>query len=276
MRFCSLSSCSQFGNAYLVEAADGTRVLVDVGVRIRRLEQYLAEVGVEPASISAIFMTHDHADHVAALTLRTPFPNKHRIPVFATGGFWRAFARRGVPLNPLLQRTLRGPDPVQVGPLTVRPFAKPHDAPDPVSYVIGEGEERLAVVTDLGHVPREAHGLLSGCDYYIFESNHDREMELGSGRSWDLIQRVVGDWGHLSNLQAAEALAALAGARTREVVLAHLSLDCNTPDLARATVHGCLQSAGFRASVTVAPPDRPSPWFAGTTSNTPKFGVSGI
>lgn len=260
MRFCSLSSCSQFGNAYLVEGADGTRVLVDCGVRIRRLERYLSELGVAPESISALLMTHDHADHVAALAVRTPFAVKYRIPVWATAGFWRAWDPRGARVPQELRRVVGGA-PLQIGGLRVQPFAKPHDAADPVSYLIHDGPERLTVLTDLGHLPDGLRPLLAGCEHYILESNYDYQMELRSGRAPLLVGRVLGDYGHLSNDQAAAALAALAGEQTRTVLLAHLSLDCNTPELARRTVAAALAQQGRQVRVEVAPPDRPSPWF---------------
>lgn len=261
MRFCSLSSCSQFGNAYLVEGSDGTRLLVDAGVRIRKLEQYLAELEVPPASISAILMTHDHSDHVAALAVKNPFAVKHHIPVWATAGFWQAWDRGMERVPAALRRTVTGA-PLQIGGLRVQPFAKPHDAPEPVSYLIQDGDTRLTVLTDLGHLPTGLHPLLAGCDHYILESNYDHQMEISSGRGYDLIHRVIGRYGHLSNDQAAEALAALAAPHTQTVLLAHLSLDCNTPELAYRTVADALSRASLQPHLAVAPPDRPSPWFS--------------
>lgn len=286
MRFSSLASSSKAGSAYLIEGGDGTRVLVDCGLGIRRLEARLWESGANPASVSGVFLTHGHSDHVAAVRLRRPFTRKFHVPLYASrsllasladgvavgpAGDTGAGAPEGGPFASGLGEAhpLRAATPVQVGGLEVTPFLKPHDADDPFGFVLTDGESRLAVVTDLGCVSREIVRLLRGSTFLVFESNHDVDMELNSGRPAHLIRRVLGDRGHLSNEQAGEALAEIAGPETRMVVLAHLSDECNTPELALSTVSRYLDEAGYGGGLAVAPMFQRSCQFS--ESHTPRL-----
>lgn len=254
MRFCSLASSSKAGSAYFIEGGDGTRVLVDCGLGIRKLEAELRAVGVDPATLAGVMVTHDHWDHVAALRLRHPFTAKHRVPLWATEPLVRSLLPTEDGRRDLGSvRRIAAGKVFQVGGLEVTAFAKPHDAPDPLGFILDDGECRAAVVTDLGVVTRAIAGLLRDSTYLIFESNHDVEMELNSGRPVHLIRRVLGDHGHLSNDQAAEALAEIAGPRTRMILLAHLSDECNTPELALGAVGRALDDAGYSGGLAVAP-----------------------
>lgn len=266
LSFWSLSSSSTFGNAYLIENSSGTRILIDCGVPLRRLEAALLDLGVAPETLSAVFITHDHTDHVRALTPKKPFAARHGIPVYATGAFWESWRFDWHDSLGELAETIEPGRPVCVenagnsatGPLRVIAVEKPHDAPCPVGYIIEGGKERLAVLTDLGHMPENIIRAAHGVDHLIIESNHDRDMELRSNRHWYLKQRVLGPRGHLSNDQAADALKAIVTASTKTVLLAHLSLECNLPDLAQNTAASALSRTGFGGRLLVAPPDRPS------------------
>ncbi len=260
-RFCSLSSSSVHGNSYFVETPGGARLLVDCGVSIRRLERYLDEMGVPPSSITAIFVTHSHRDHIAALDLKTPFAEKYGVPVYAPAGFWRSWAPRG-DLDESLRCTIEPGSPVDVGACVVTAFRKPHDCVDPVGYTVRCGDHSISIVTDLGCVPESVADAVRSSQYLVFESNHDREMELNSSRSRWLILRVLSDIGHLSNEQSARALSGIVSSETRLVLLSHLSLECNTPELALCAATRLLSSRSA-ARIEVAPPDRPSAMFGG-------------
>ncbi|MGE5559624.1 MAG: MBL fold metallo-hydrolase [Chloroflexota bacterium] len=262
LTFCSLSSSSVFGNSFLVRGADGTTIMIDCGVRLRRLEALLAEVGIAPAGIAGLFLSHEHTDHTIALRLRKPFAARHGIPVFAEHEFWRVWDRESAgDLPHALRRTIRPGEPVSIGSLRVRAIRKPHDTESSVGFLVSDGDERLAVLTDLGHVPASVEQELGAVHHFVFESNHDVNMERSSGRPWPLVQRVLGDYGHLSNEQCLAALMRLAGPQTRTVLLAHLSIDCNDPELARSVVCGGLAAAGRRCAIEVAAPNRPSGWL---------------
>lgn len=278
LRFCSLASSSQYGNAYYIEVPGRARVLVDCGLSLRRLEAALAALGVDPSSVDAVFLTHEHADHVRALTIRVPFAQRYRIPVYAPSALWRAIGHRIGPLDTGLRRTIEPRATVFVGgpdgggesgsggaALAVTAFPKSHDAADPVGFVLSTPAERLGIVTDLGRADPAADaplfGLLREAEHLVFESNHDTAMQQASNRPPQLKARVLGARGHLSNEQAGRALARLVSAATRTILLAHLSLDCNTPELAVRTVKGFLRGGAFAGRLTAAPPDRPSAVF---------------
>lgn len=262
LRFCSLSSSSVHGNSFLVRGCNGTTIMIDCGIRLRRLEALLEEVHAPADSIAALFITHEHVDHTTALRLRHPFAVRHSIPVYAQPEFWDIWRRDAMSELPAeLRRDVRPDETVRVGELSVRAVGKPHDTESSIGFVVSDGEESLGLFTDLGHVPDDIFAAASGAEYYIFESNHDVEMEKRSGRPWSLIRRVLGERGHLSNEQCLSALSHVAGPLTRCILLAHLSLECNTPDLARKVVGEGLAAVGYNGALEVAHPNRPSGWL---------------
>jgi phosphoribosyl 1,2-cyclic phosphodiesterase len=261
IRFVSLCSSSQYGNAYLIEGPQGDRILIDCGVRLRRLEKILSDLQVDPQTIKGIFLTHEHQDHTMALKIKTPFPQRYRIPVYATGEFWGATKNSIGCLDGHLSRRIPRSGNLRIGEFTILPFVKPHDAVDPVSFLIRSRQTQVGVVTDLGCVPDSLIDVLKGSEYLIFESNHDPELELNSGRDYHLVRRVLSNHGHLSNEQAGKALARIVNRHTRGVLLAHLSLDCNRPELAEQVVGRELRTVNYRGVLKVAPADRPSDWF---------------
>ena len=251
VRVISLASSSVYGNAYLV-AWGPTAVLIDCGVPLRRLEKNLHELGIDPRSISAVFISHEHSDHIKALQLKHPFPERHGIKVFAPKLFW--YAAQGIAcLGSGLRCNLDAGVTTNVGALKVEAFSKSHDAIAPLGFRITAPDgTSAAVVTDLGEVTADVMRGAFGCDYLVWESNHDHQMEISSGRPYSLIKRVLGSYGHLSNDQAGQALSNLVTERTKGVMLAHLSLDCNTPHLAVRTVAPYLRRSRFAGLLTVA------------------------
>lgn len=252
--FVSLASSSVYGNAYLLDAGPGARLLVDCGVGLRRLEAALAGLGVHPHQIDAVFLTHAHADHVRAVTLRHPFPQRYGVPVYAAESLWARLGQRVGPVDPGLRRVLPPGGEVEVGSARVRAVPKPHDCVDPVGLVVDCPRGRWLFLTDLGHVPVELVREGSDCEYLVVEANHDPGLEAASGRPYSLIQRVLGSHGHLSNDQAGLALSEMAGPGTRAVFLAHLSLQCNRPDLAYRVCREYLARAGYHGVLEVLPP----------------------
>lgn len=253
MYIASLSSSSTCGNAYVVWGDSSRPVLIDCGVSLRRLVASLKEFGMEPQDLAGLFITHEHRDHVRAMCLVTPFAQKYRLPVYASRGFWKWYSRYSCRLDRDLMRPIAAGEEVAVSGSMVKAFAKPHDALEPLGFVVECSGERAGFAMDLGHVTDEVKSCLRGIEYLVFESNHDVEMEKRSGRPWPLIQRVLGRLGHLSNDQAAEALCDLVMDETRQVILAHLSTECNTPEIARSVALESLLTAGKKVPVLVAP-----------------------
>lgn len=251
MRVVSLASSSVHGNAYLV-GWGSTNVLVDCGLPIRRLEKSLQALNIDPHTLNGIFVSHEHGDHVRALQLRTPFPTQYHVPSYSSHLLWSGQSSFG-PVPHALCRAMEHGESVHAGALTVAAFKKSHDAIAPLGFRLTAPDgTSVAVVTDLGEVTDEVVRGALGCDYLIFESNHDRDMEQSSGRPWSLIRRVMGRYGHLSNDEAGEALTALITERTKGIMLAHLSLDCNTPARALQTVSSHLRRLRYDGVLTVA------------------------
>jgi phosphoribosyl 1,2-cyclic phosphodiesterase len=237
VRFASLGSGSK-GNCLVAEAA-GSRVLLDCGLAPRETARRLERLGLAPADIHGILLTHEHDDHAGHAYA---FAAQHGIPVHLTHGTRRAqeAARKadtGVALN-----EIRGGEPFAVGAIRVEPFTVPHDAREPVQFVVGDGARRLGVLTDLGASTAHVEAMLSGCDALVLETNHDLDLLWGGDYPKWLKERIAGPFGHLDNAASARLLAALERSRLKHVIAAHLSQQNNTEQLARtalATALGC-------------------------------------
>lgn len=257
MRFCSLGSGSG-GNATLVEASQGittTRVLVDAGFSERELTRRLARAGCTPADVDALFITHEHGDHVGC---SLGFARRHRIPLVTSRGTWRAVARED--FDPALLRLARCGDVIPLGDLELRPFAVPHDANEPLQLRLGDGALTLGIVTDLGSAPARVAEALARCQALLLECNHDEDL-LRSGRYPPMLKRrILGSHGHLSNAAAADLLRRCLHAGLATVVAAHLSEENNTPELACAALVEAFGGPG--ADIRVAHPALGLDWLA--------------
>ena len=235
MRFASLASGSR-GNCLVAEAG-ASRVLVDCGLSPRETARRLARLGLEPADLSAILVTHEHDDHVGHAY---PFAAQHSLPVYLTHGTRRAQEASGAPAEGVELRLIEGRAPFAVGELRVEPFTVPHDAREPVQFVLGDGARRLGVLTDLGTSTAHVEAMLSGCDALVLETNHDLDLLWGGDYPKWLKERIGGPFGHLDNAAAGRLLAALERSRLKHVIAAHLSQQNNTEALARAALAAAL------------------------------------
>jgi len=260
LRFTILASGST-GNATIVQTDDVT-LLIDAGLSARKLEERMRERGIHAADIDAVFVTHEHADHVNGLGA---FARKYELPVYANEATWAAMERQTAGIPDANRRTIATGGEIEFGGLVVRSYPVSHDAAEPVGYCFLEGDCKLSLVTDLGYFSDKVKEAVIDSDVVVLEANHDVEM-LRMGRyPWNVKRRILSDVGHLSNDAAGEALAELMTDRTKRVYLAHLSLDHNMQDLARMTVESILESRGIflKKEDDVLKPtwhDRATPW----------------
>ena len=236
MRFASLGSGSQ-GNALLIESG-GTRVLLDCGFAPGEVVSRLARLGLEPSSLDAILVTHEHGDHGGGVAkLAASFD----IPVYLTRGTLSALGAEG---RSIPRRILIDPyTAFAIDGIEVRPFPVPHDAREPVQFVLSDGAVRLGVLTDTGQPTPHIAQSLSGVHALVLECNHDLDMLLGGPYPAHLKNRIAGRLGHLANAASAGLLRAMDCSRLQHLVAAHLSQTNNTPELARAALAGALGCA---------------------------------
>jgi phosphoribosyl 1,2-cyclic phosphodiesterase len=229
MRFASLGSGSE-GNGLLVESG-GTRILVDCGFSLSETVVRLARLGVEPETVSAVLVTHEHDDHVGGVAR---FSRKYGKPVWLTHGTLTAAQARLGGLDAL--RVFDCHRRFAVDAIEIEPYTVPHDAREPAQFVFGDGKVRLGLLTDAGSLTPHMCAVLGGLDAFVLECNHDAELLRNSSYPERLKQRISGRFGHLSNDAAAELLTLLDCSRFRHVVAAHLSRQNNRPELARTAL----------------------------------------
>ena len=255
MRFCSLGSGSG-GNATVVEARNGTtrsRVLIDAGFSLRELDARLARAGLTADEIDAVFVTHEHGDHIGcAVTLA----RRHQVPLWMSRGTWRAI---GAPDVAGLLNFARDGQQVVVGDLELSPYTVPHDAEEPLQLRCSDGASSVGILTDAGSATPHLLAHLQGCQALLLECNHDRDLLAASRYPASLKARIGGRLGHLANDTAASILAGCMHDGLRHVVAAHLSAQNNRPDLARQAL--CAVSGWDASDVRVADPQLGFDWL---------------
>lgn len=225
------------GNVTLFKFGN-TRLLVDVGISTRRIENKLAFLGIKSEDLDGVLITHEHSDHIKGLDV---FIRRYHLPVFAREATWEA-----IPCRDKL------PDECCViidkefciGDVEIEAFSIPHDAADPVGFSFHYRQKKWVLATDMGMITDHILKALMGAELAVLESNHDREMLKNGPYPHFLKQRIMGRYGHLSNLDAASILERIAPQKQMQVFLAHLSQQNNSPTLAYNTVSQFLARKG--------------------------------
>jgi phosphoribosyl 1,2-cyclic phosphodiesterase len=227
------------GNAAYLEAGQ-TRLLIDAGLSGRQIRHRLLSIGKSPEGLSGILISHEHSDHIQGLTTLAA---KLGIPVYCNRQTQQAIeAALGIRGEFRIFDTGAA---FEVGEVWVETFSVPHDASDPVGFLVRTAAGNVGFVTDLGHATKLVLQRARPANILVLEANHDLEMlQNDPRRPWSLKQRILSRHGHLSNTAAAQALQELITAEMRHVCLAHLSRDCNRPELALAAAQQCLQLLG--------------------------------
>jgi phosphoribosyl 1,2-cyclic phosphodiesterase len=230
------------GNCALVETP-ACRLLVDGGLSARQICARLGMASVDPAVIDAILITHEHSDHSGGLDV---FCKKFQTPVYCNALTADAIQRSGRQDGRKEFRLFLTGSEFVVGDITVQTFSVPHDAADPIGFVLHHAGASLGFCTDLGFATKLVHERLRNAGTVVIETNHDEKLlQEDSRRPWPVKQRIMSRHGHLSNAAAAEVLASLTSHGLRRAILGHLSRDCNTPDLALDAVRSRLAADGI-------------------------------
>jgi phosphoribosyl 1,2-cyclic phosphodiesterase len=216
----------------LIEARR-TRLMLDNGFSLRETEKRLGFMGADAGSISAILVTHEHADHVNGVGA---FARKYGLTVYATVGTFNSSRLGELPDV----RLISGHQSFSIGDLQIHPFPVPHDAREPCQFVFCDGNRRLGILTDTGSSTAHIEEQLTGCDALVLECNHDRTLLAQGGYPYHVKMRVAGDYGHLNNEQAASLLRRIDTSSLQHIVAAHISEKHNTPALAQQSLSAAL------------------------------------
>jgi len=234
IRFASLGSGSE-GNGLLIQC-EATTVLLDCGFSLADTTTRLGRLGVAPQQLTALLVTHEHSDHIAGVAR---LARRYDLPVYASFGTLMALRDQLVENQ---MHAITSDIPFALEALAIEPFAVPHDAREPLQFVVGNGNRRLGVLTDVGCSTPHIEAMLKTCDALFLETNYDPHLLKNGPYPPQLKERVSGRFGHLSNEESAALLARLDHSRLQSVVAAHVSKKNNTPQLAQAAlarVLGC-------------------------------------
>jgi len=243
--FCPLASGSKGNCIYM--GTPGAKILIDAGISAKAIRERLAAIGVTLEEIDAILITHEHTDHIKGLDV---LGCKMGIPVFANSDTAKA-------IYGLLQvcpkfKIFSTGEAFEFGDLEIHPFSIQHDAVDPVAFTIRVGGLKIGFCADLGFATTLVTRHLSGCDYLYVEANHEPSMVHSSARSQVYKQRVLSRQGHLSNGECAQLIEQVYHPGLKHVHLAHLSSECNAPELALKIVGEKLQALQAKTEVSIA------------------------
>lgn len=245
MKFVSLISGSS-GNATLI--SDGsTNLLIDCGMSGKALEKALTEAGSSIREIDAILLTHEHSDHVKGVGVLS---RKYAFPIYATAKTHASIVKVGE-IDDKLKININTDEDFEIGTIGVAPFSIHHDAADPVGYSFFSGDDKYTIATDTGYISRGLLEKLKGSKAIILESNHDVEMLRCGPYPFYLQQRILSDYGHLSNEVAARAALELVKDGTEHIMLGHLSDKNNLPEIALLETHKTLTDAGVKVGADV-------------------------
>jgi phosphoribosyl 1,2-cyclic phosphodiesterase len=256
--FISLASGSS-GNCYYL-GVDNQGILIDAGIGARTIKKRLKEQGIGMENIRAVFITHDHSDHIKGVS---GLGEQLHIPVYTTARIHEGI-RKSYCVSPKLTdcvRLLEKETPLTVGAFTLEAFEVPHDGIDNVGYCVEVAEKVITFATDLGQITDTAARYMVQADYLIIEANYDTDMLRGGRYPLHLQERIAGPNGHLSNRATADFLSKHASSRLRHLFLCHLSQDNNRPELAVSIITDALREAGKEIEVSALKRGCPTPPF---------------
>lgn len=227
MKYCAIASGSN-GNCYYV-AKDKQAILVDVGINTKHVELRMWNLGINPTEIQAIFITHEHTDHIRGLSV---FCKRYQIPVYLTEG---TYAGTKLKLPEHLVNIIKPNATIKLGELTIFGIPKFHDAKEPCSFVVSDGKSNISILTDIGRICDNVKHVIKHSDVLLLESNYDEQM-LANGRySYYLKNRISSGWGHISNRVSLEVFQTCKTDRLKHLILSHLSGENNSIEIVENT-----------------------------------------
>lgn len=229
MKYSLLASGSK-GNCFVLESST-TTIVIDCGTTRRYLQQGFSEIGLGLDAVDALLITHDHSDHIS------------QIKLFAKTSI---YAPKSIIET---QTTVIPYQPFYIKDFKITAIPTSHDSEISVGYIIETHQEKLVYMTDTGYIRDRDIAMMDGADYYIIESNHDPALLMQTKRPYIIKRRILSDSGHLSNQDAGQFLAKVVSAKTKEIVLAHLSEEANSHELAHATIQSFV--SGFNVLIRV-------------------------
>ncbi len=232
--------------------------MIDAGLSAKQLNLRLQQMGIAPASLDGILLTHEHGDHVRGLKI---FLKQNPVPVFTTQATARVVRETGIDGG--TWKYFDAGQAFAIGGLSVETFAIQHDAVDPVGFVVGDGTRRLGFLSDAGFVTRSMTERLRRLNGLFVEANYDEVLlEADTKRPWSIKQRISSRHGHLSNSQVTELIREISHPALGRVVLGHLSSDCNTPEMILTLLRNCLADLGHsHVGLHCACQHEPTDWF---------------
>lgn len=253
MKFCALTSGSK-GNMFYVE--DGTfHILIDVGVTVKKAEELLKQINVDPKSINAILVTHEHSDHILGVPLLS---KKYSIPVYTYKDNQKAL----LSLSEIYDHVSTFSDfPFLIGKITVMPYRVRHDASSCFAFSFVKGGKKLTLLTDLGCFDENVLDFAKGSDFIYLESNHDRCMLMEGPYPPILKQRIIGIKGHLSNDQASKFIYEVADENLRQICLGHLSEKNNDANLVYEKIKATIEEKNLNTEIHIALQNEPTEIF---------------
>lgn len=255
MRFSILGSGSS-GNSTILECGS-TRILIDAGLSAKQLCLRLESLSIDPASLTAILLTHEHGDHIRGLK---NFLKKHPVPIFTTRDTAHVVKEQGIAAE---WNIFEAGQAFPIAHLTIESFSIQHDAVDPVGFVFGNGTNRFGLVSDAGQVTSSMKARLRSLCALFVEANYDDQLLADdTKRPWSIKQRISSRHGHLSNAQVAELLEDIAHPAMSRIVFGHLSSDCNCPQKVTTLFKALLSGLGHpQIALSCATQAEPTPWF---------------
>ncbi|MDR1473143.1 MAG: MBL fold metallo-hydrolase [Lactobacillales bacterium] len=243
----SILASGSSGNALYIETLK-KRILVDAGLTGKKIASLFSEINRDLSVLDAILITHEHSDHIKGVGV---IARKYQLDVYANEATWKVIEEKIGKLASAQKHIFKMGEVKTFGDIDIESFGVSHDAVSPQCYAFHKDGKTFVMLTDTGYVSERIREMICNADAYLMESNHDVQMLRMGSYSWNLKQRILSDKGHLSNEEAALALADILGAKTRRVYLGHLSQENNLKELARMTVESTFKEYEVNEKVKI-------------------------